>query len=192
MSRTRVEITDGPLRCEALGEPSREADDREGVGSRVRFEGVVRGLEGGERLEAIDYEAYEPMASRVLQAIADEEASRPGVRSIVVLHSRGRVAVGEISFACEVRSAHRAEGLAALASLIDRMKQDVPIWKRLVAIGPARSSSGDRRDAADEQLGGCDRQDCGQEKIERARRPLAASEEGSGKATEACGGCERQ
>ena len=132
MSRVRIAIVDGPVRRGALGEPCEDADGRDGVGSRIRFEGIVRGLENGERLVAIDYEIYEPMASRMLEAIAEDEAQRDGVRSIAVLHSRGRVGVGQVSFACEVRSAHRAEGLAALGSLIDRMKQDVPIWKRLV------------------------------------------------------------
>lgn len=136
MSRIAVEIVTGPVSRAALAEASRESDDREGVGSRIRFEGIVRGLENGERLAAIDYEVYEPMARRLLESIAREEASRPGIRSIVVLHSRGRVGVGEVSFACEVRSAHRAEGLAALGSFIDRMKQDVPIWKRVVQLAP--------------------------------------------------------
>ena len=136
MSRVRVAIVQGPVSLASLGESSCEADDREGVGSRVRFEGIVRGLENGERLAAIDYEVYEPMASRTLEAIAQEEATREGVRSITVLHSRGRVGVGEVSFAGEIRSAHRAEGLAALGAFIDRMKRDVPIWKRLVRSDP--------------------------------------------------------
>lgn len=135
MTRVAVEIVDGPVPRAALGEPSREEDDRDGVGSRIRFEGIVRGLEDGKRLAAIQYEAYEPMASRMLEAIAREEARREGIRSILVVHSRGRVGAGEVSFACEVRSAHRAEGLAALAAFIDRMKRDAPIWKRLVAAG---------------------------------------------------------
>lgn len=141
MSRVSVAIVEGPVSLAALREPSREADDREGVGSRVRFEGIVRGLENGERLAAIDYEVYEPMASRMLHSLAAEEAQRKGVRSIAVLHSRGRVCVGEVSFACEVRSAHRAEGLAALGAFIDRMKRDVPIWKRLVNVDPGRSAA---------------------------------------------------
>jgi molybdopterin synthase catalytic subunit len=132
MSRVRIEIVEGPLSREMLAEPSLDEDALQGVGSRIRFEGIVRGAEDGRSLEAIDYEVYEPMASRMLEAIAHEEASREGVRSMVVIHSRGRVAVGEASFLCEVRSAHRAEGLATLGSFIDRMKRDVPIWKRLV------------------------------------------------------------
>lgn len=137
MSRVRIEIVEGPVRPAALGERCGGADDRDGVGSRIRFEGIVRRLEEGGHLAAIDYEAYEPMAIRMLEAIANDEAQREGVRSITILHSRGRVGVGEVSFACEVRSAHRAEGIAALGSLIDRMKRDVPIWKRLVPIGAA-------------------------------------------------------
>ena len=132
MSRVRIEIVEGPLSREMLAEPSHDEDALQGVGSRIRFEGIVRGAEDGRSLEAIDYEVYEPMASRMLEAIAHEETSREGVRSVVAIHSRGRVAVGEVSFLCEVRSAHRAEGLAALGSFIDRMKRDVPIWKRLV------------------------------------------------------------
>jgi molybdopterin synthase catalytic subunit len=132
MSRVRIEIVEGPLLREMLAEPSHDEDALQGVGSRIRFEGIVRGAEDGRSLEAIDYEVYEPMASRMLEAIAHEEASREGVRSVVAIHSRGRVAVGEVSFLCEVRSAHRAEGLAALGSFIDRMKRDAPIWKRLV------------------------------------------------------------
>ena len=135
MTRVAVKIVEGPVQRAALGEPSREGDDHDGVGSRIRFEGIVRGLEGGTRLAAIQYEAYEPLASRTLEAIAKDEAQREGIRSIIVVHSRGRVGVGEISFACEVRSAHRAEGIAALGSFIDRMKRDVPIWKRLVPAG---------------------------------------------------------
>lgn len=132
MSRVRIEIVEGPLSREMLAEPSHDEDALQGVGSRIRFEGIVRGAEDGRSLEAIDYEVYEPMASRMLEAIAHEETSREGVRSVVAIHSRGRVAVGEVSFLCEVRSAHRAEGLATLGSFIDRMKRDAPIWKRLV------------------------------------------------------------
>lgn len=131
MSRVRIEIVEGPVPRERLSQPSRADDAQEGVGSRVRFEGIVRGVEDGRSLAAIDYDVYEPMASRLLEAIAMAEAGREGVRSITAIHSRGRVAVGEVSFLCEVRSAHRAEGLEALASFIDRMKRDVPIWKRL-------------------------------------------------------------
>lgn len=106
------------------------------IGARIRFEGVVRSSEvnpdhGGaiEQLVALEYEAYQPMASQQLQQIAASVATRHGLAGIVVLHSSGRVAVGEVSFILTVYAAHRAEGIAALTEFIDTLKRDVPIWK---------------------------------------------------------------
>ena len=132
MSGVRVAIVDGPIRPGAsrLDRADRDADGS--VGSRIRFEGIVRRLEDGRPLVAIEYEVYEPMASRQLEAFAREESTREGILGIEAIHSRGRVAVGEVSFVCEVRSRHRAEGLAALSSFIERLKRDAAIWKRPV------------------------------------------------------------
>ena len=130
MNDVRVSIIDGPIRPGASLFEHADRDTDDSIGSRIRFEGVVRRLEDGRSLEAIEYEVYEPMASRQLEAFAREELARDGICSIGAIHSRGRVAVGEVSFVCEVRSRHRAEGLAALASFIDRLKRDAAIWKR--------------------------------------------------------------
>ena len=131
MIQVRVEIVDGPL-APATPSSAEPFEARGEIGCRVRFEGVVRRLEGAGAIEALDYEVYSPMAERVLDSIARDEGRRTGVRSVLVRHSRGRVAVGEISFVCEIASAHRAEGLEALGSFIDRMKREAPIWKRPV------------------------------------------------------------
>lgn len=137
-------IIDGPLttECEARAllahaDQSRSHDGT--IGATLRFEGVVRRAERDpaaadvERaLLALDYQTYDPMAQRGLEALAVSVAERHGLKSIVALHSRGRVGVGEVSFVLIVESAHRAEALAAMADFIDRLKQDVPIWKRAV------------------------------------------------------------
>lgn len=101
-------------------------------GARLRFEGVVRGVETGRGLAALDYQSYDPMAGAELAALARDTAVRHGLHSIVALHSRGRVAAGEVSFTLEVTALHRAETLAAVGEFIDRLKRDVPIWKRPV------------------------------------------------------------
>jgi molybdopterin synthase catalytic subunit len=144
MSITAI-IVDGPVTPEveraALGARGVDAGGlrRPGdAGAVVRFEGVVRRLEadqasGGEReLAALDYQTYDPMAERELSALAGRVAERHGLLSLIVLHSRGRVAVGEVSFVLIVASAHRAEALAASNEFIDQLKRDVPIWKRAV------------------------------------------------------------
>lgn len=148
--RVFAAILDGPLtrQCEAdalgthgwkpasnLASPAASG----AVGAALRFEGIVRRGEpqpndGGKQrdLLALDYQTYDPMAEHGLLALSRDVAERHGLISLAALHSRGRVAVGEVSFVLIVESAHRAEALAAMADFIDRLKQDVPIWKRQV------------------------------------------------------------
>ena len=104
-----------------------------GSGAWVRFEGIVRPDENGAVIVALDYEAYEPMASDVLRSLAEDVLARHGLGSIEVEHSRGRVRVGECSFRLTMTAGHRKPALAAMDEFIDRLKRDVPIWKKAVA-----------------------------------------------------------
>lgn len=113
------------------------------VGSSLRFHGIVRKGEPRPDLQnqlhdliALDYQTYDPMAERQLLALALETAHRHALSAIAALHSRGTVHVGETSFILIIQSPHRAESLAAMAEFIDRMKQDVPIWKRPLWANP--------------------------------------------------------
>jgi molybdopterin synthase catalytic subunit len=121
--RVSVRITEGPLG------PAAATDAPEGVGAMTLFEGIVRGEEDGRTIAALEYEAYEPMASRMLRRLGESVIEAHGVLGVAVEHSVGRVGVGEVSFRLRVWSAHRAEGLIATGDFIDRMKRDVPIWK---------------------------------------------------------------
>jgi molybdopterin synthase catalytic subunit len=89
----------------------------------------VRAAEGDLTIRALDYEAYEPMASNMLTELGREMLAKHGLVSIMVEHSRGEVPVGQRSFRLTVHAMHRAEALAATGEFIDRMKRDVPIWK---------------------------------------------------------------
>jgi molybdopterin synthase catalytic subunit len=122
-----VHICEGPLpdRC-----PWRlECDVRGAVGAVVCFEGIVRAHEDGRPITALDYEVYEPMASGELQRLAEEISASFPLLAVSVEHSRGRVPVGKCSFRLRVASAHRPEALQAMTVFIDRLKQQVPIWK---------------------------------------------------------------
>lgn len=127
----RIALVDGPIVAAAsdAGLPSAFGSQ---AGAIVTFDGVVRALEGERMIDALDYEVYEPMASRELGRLAAELLGSCGVLAIDAWHSRGRVPVGGVSFRLVVRSAHRKEALAAMDLFIDRMKRDVPIWKRAV------------------------------------------------------------
>jgi len=118
-----VVLSDGPLPRERPECPP------QGAGAVLCFEGLVRPLEDGRPIQALDYEVYEPMAQDMLKSLGQELAHRHGLLGMCIEHSRGRVGVGQCSFRLQVASAHRQQALAALAEFINRMKQDVPIWK---------------------------------------------------------------
>jgi molybdopterin synthase catalytic subunit len=100
-----------------------------GAGALLTFEGVVRPEETGRPLAALDYEAYEPMASRMLRDLAERLGAAHGLLAIKVEHGVGRVPVGAVSFRLRVAAAHRQSALAAVADFIDALKTDVPLWK---------------------------------------------------------------
>lgn len=100
------------------------------VGAVVEFRGLVREMEGEEVLEGLFYEAYTEMAERVLRRHLEELGESYGCEAVEFIHRTGWVPVGEASLYIRVLSAHRGEGLRFLADAIDRLKEDVPIWKR--------------------------------------------------------------
>lgn len=121
---TKVVIHAGPLAASADAPFCVD-----GVGAILIFEGVVRRIEEGRDLQSLNYQAYEPMATRQLQRLADELLTRYCLLGIHVEHSVGVVPVGAVSFRLRIASRHRKEGIAAMDEFIDRMKQDVPLWK---------------------------------------------------------------
>lgn len=118
-----VSIVDGPL---GAIPPAPLADN---AGALLCFEGIVRPIENGRPIAALDYEAYQPMAENQLRRLAEEMVTRHGLLRVCVEHSRGRVGAGECSFRIRVASRHRPEALRAVEEFIDRMKRDVPLWK---------------------------------------------------------------
>ena len=83
----------------------------------------------GRRVDALEYEAFEPLALRVLDEIADEVAVRFGVVGLAIVHRTGRVPLGEPSIAIVAAAPHRDAAFAAAAYAIDETKARAPIWK---------------------------------------------------------------
>ncbi len=121
--RVTVEIHDGAI-------PPLPGVTRDDCGAVVDFQGVVRRDEHGESIAGLHYEAYRPMAERELERIARELLTKFPCREINVAHRLGFVPVGEASISVQIASAHRGEAIKFLEEFMNRMKQDVPIWKR--------------------------------------------------------------
>ena len=81
----------------------------DGAGGSVTFFGSVRGSdERGRAVEGLTYEAYEPMALREFETIAEEARKRFGARRIAIVHRIGDVGVGEIAVAVAATADHRS------------------------------------------------------------------------------------
>lgn len=102
----------------------------EGMGAVVTFHGVVRGMEGGKAITAIDYEANEEMALHQFGLIFDAIEKRWPAESVRLAHRLGVVPAEEASLRVEIIAPHRAEAFEACQFLINEMKGKVPIWKR--------------------------------------------------------------
>jgi molybdopterin synthase catalytic subunit len=105
---------------------------RPGAGAVVTFQGTTRDV---ERLE---YEAYREMAEERIGALVAEAIERHGLQAAAAEHRVGTVPLGEASVAVAVSAAHRDEAFAAAREIIDRIKAEVPIWKKEVDVGEER------------------------------------------------------
>ena len=83
----------------------------------------------GRVVEALEYEAFEPMAISVLDAIAAEIETRWGVRRLAIVHRTGPVPLGEASILVIAAAPHRDAAFAAARYAIDETKARAPIWK---------------------------------------------------------------
>lgn len=122
----RAGLVDGPIDVDrvaaSVAGPSR--------GAVVLFLGTVRDHHAGRSVGKLTYSAYRSMALDALRRIVDDlEASAPEVRAAIV-HRLGEVPVGEASVAIAVGSPHRAAAYDASRTALERLKTEVPIWKK--------------------------------------------------------------
>ncbi len=100
------------------------------VGATVVFVGTVRNHARGKNVSRIQYEAYQPMAVRQLERIAEACcADRPGC-DMSIAHRHGDLPVGEISVVIAAAAPHRSDAFDACRDALERIKVDVPIWKK--------------------------------------------------------------
>lgn len=99
-------------------------------GAAAVFEGIVRDNTKGRRTLYLDYEAYEEMALKQLEELAQQAISKFEIRDAILVHRLGRLEIGETSVLITVASAHRGAAFEACRWLIDTLKRTVPIWKK--------------------------------------------------------------
>lgn len=101
-----------------------------GAGGTCVFLGTVRDRSRDGDVTGLTYEAWEELAEKRLGELGEEMLERWSLRKVALLHRFGDLAVGEVSVAIAVSAPHRAEAFEACRHAIERLKQDVPIWKK--------------------------------------------------------------
>ena len=131
MPAALLAIVTEPLSVEALSarvQSAAEAID-EGCGALCSFVGAVRSTHQGRRVRYLEYEAFEPLAVKTFQQIAEEAAAEWPGSVLGIVHRTGRLTVGEASVVIVAAAAHRAESFAVCRYAIERVKQIAPVWK---------------------------------------------------------------
>lgn len=119
-----IAISDQPLVADdvlaAVSDPA--------AGGVDLFLGVVRDHDHGRGVVGLEYVAH-PTAPDRLAEVADGVAADFDVIAVAAVHRVGDLDIGDVAVVCAVSAAHRPEAFAATRALIDRLKEQVPIWK---------------------------------------------------------------
>ena len=121
-----IAITREVINTRQLADAIREDHD----GAVVIFEGVVRDNTHGRGTLYLEYESYEAMALARMQRVAEEVSRKFQVSRIGLVHRLGKLEIGEASVVIVAAAPHRRPAFEAALETIDRLKREVPIWKK--------------------------------------------------------------
>ena len=115
---------------DALIKKARKNPSIREAGAIGTFTGVVRELAGEEKTARLEFEKYEPEASKALDKIRDEIKQKEGILEVLIHHKTGVIEAGEDIVYIVIAAAHRTELFPALSEAIERVKAEAPIWKK--------------------------------------------------------------
>ncbi len=115
-----------------IAELKQNPNSRKG-GALACFVGVVREdpvEQGSGTVKFLEYETYEELAISKLRDIRDEMLKREGIIDLSIHHIIDTVAVGEDSLFVVVLGQHRSHVFPVLKETVEKVKFEVPIWKK--------------------------------------------------------------
>jgi molybdopterin synthase catalytic subunit len=94
------------------------------------FVGTVRNHNNSKEVVRLEFEAYDAMAVKKMEELAQQAKNRWEIEKIVMVHRKGVLEIGDVAVVIAVSTPHRAASFEACQWLIDTLKQVVPIWKK--------------------------------------------------------------
>jgi molybdopterin synthase catalytic subunit len=104
------------------------------AGAIATFTGRVRArdAEDDDHTEYLEFEKYEGVADRKMREIESELEARDGVLDVVMYHRTGVIRDGEDIVFVVVLAGHREEAFRTVEDGINRLKDEVPLFKKEV------------------------------------------------------------
>ena len=103
---------------------------RRDAGAITTFIGTVREFTKGKKTLSLEYQAYVPMAMKMLSQIGNEIQEKWPDALTAITHRIGKLDITEVAVVIAVSSPHRKTAYEANEYAIERIKQIVPIWKK--------------------------------------------------------------
>ena len=133
-TETDFEVVSAVLSAEPISvDQAIAAVESDTAGAVVSFSGVVRNHDSGKPVDRLSYSAH-PTAHRIMadvvaQLVAEHSGEAEQPVRIWAAHRIGMLEIGDPALVCAVAAAHRGQAFAVCSELVDRVKEQVPIWK---------------------------------------------------------------
>ena len=127
---------EGPIDPSFIADSIAKHSTKKTIGAHAIFLGQVREDEiDGKGVQFIDYSAYGDMAETAFHEIREEAFAAFDLNCMHIYHSLGKVKAGEISLFVFVSSKHREASFTACQSIVEQIKEKVPIFGKEITEG---------------------------------------------------------
>ncbi len=119
-------LTDQPIDTSSLAADLHD----QAAGAVVTFDGCVRNHNDGRPVDHLEYQAYPALALSTGRKILEEEARCHGILRAVAVHRTGALVIGDSAVWMGVAAAHRGAAFDAARAIMERLKYELPVWKK--------------------------------------------------------------
>jgi len=120
---------EGAITPEFIAESLAKHQTKHSIGAHNMFLGQVRADEvDAQKVIGIEYTCYIELANSQLETIREETFQKFKLTCMHIYHSLGLVNVGEVCLFVFVSATRRKEVYAATEYLVNRVKEEVPIF----------------------------------------------------------------
>lgn len=121
----------GPISAGIIADSIQRHSSKSNIGAHNIFLGQVRNdIIGDQEVCAIEYTSYELMAIKKMEEIREDIFKKYDLICMHVLHSLGKIHVGEICLFVFASSKHRKMANDACQDMVEQIKNELPIWGR--------------------------------------------------------------